>query len=76
MIKRHLFELGGLKAQRTVVRYYDRALQHWMVEDFIAAIQGSTEYSLYLRARPEAYAHDRKIFDAVIKSFTLRGSEQ
>ena len=43
--------LGGARAQRVVVRYYDRKLTGWFVEDFIEALRNGIEYSLYLRTK-------------------------
>ncbi|HXP46282.1 MAG TPA: hypothetical protein VN810_03335 [Terriglobales bacterium] len=68
--------LAGLKSQRVVVRYYDKKLNQLMVEDFVEALRrGDVEYSLYLRTSENAYDHDRKVFDNVIGTFTLRKLE-
>jgi len=76
VLKQSNITLAGLKSQRVVVRYYDNKLNQSMVEDFIEALRrGDVEYSLYLRTSDRAYEHDRKVFDSVIGTFTLRKLE-
>jgi hypothetical protein len=68
--------LAGLTARRTVVRYFDKKLNTWMIEDFVEALRDrNIEYSVYLRTRAEAYKHDVPVFESVVKSFRLRKLE-
>jgi hypothetical protein len=68
--------LAGLKARRVAVRYYDKELNQWMVEDFVEALRKrDVEYSVYLRTSEKAYEHDRRTFEGVLASFTLRKRE-
>ena len=67
--------IGGVKAQRVVVRYMDKKTKRVMVEDFVVAFRGRTgteiEYSIYLRSPIAKYRRDKAIFDQVLKSFAL-----
>jgi len=73
VLKQSAMILAGLRAQRVVVRYYDKKLNQWMIEDFVEALRrGDVEYSLYLRTNDEEYQHDRKIFESVLGTFALR----
>jgi len=66
------FLLGGLKARRAVVRYFDKTLNTWMIEDAVEALRRrDIEYSVYLRTREEAYKQDVRVFESVVKSFRL-----
>jgi len=68
--------LGGLKARRAVVRYFDKKLNAWMIEDTVEALRRrDIEYSVYLRTREEAYKQDVSVFDSVVRSFRLRKLE-
>jgi len=63
--------LAGLDAQRVIVRYSDKRLHAWMIEDFIEAIGNGVRYMLYLRTPEATYTQDRSIFDRVIATFKL-----
>jgi hypothetical protein len=74
--KRSYVRLAGLKGQRLAVRYFDKELKTWFIEDFVELVRlGRIEYSLYLRTREEVYQHDRAIFETVISSFALTSGE-
>jgi len=62
--------LSGLKAQRVVVRYYDRKHRRWMVEDLIEAVRNDVEYSVVLHSKDGSYKQDRIVFERVVASFT------
>ena len=68
---RSAITLAGLEAERAVVRYYDKKLKSWFIEDFIEALQGGVEYSLCVRTRDTSYGRDRLVFEAVVQSFVL-----
>jgi aromatic ring hydroxylase len=61
--------LGGLKAERLVVRYYSKKVRAWIVEDRIDALDGNMEYALYLRTREANYPQDRTVFESVVSSW-------
>lgn len=64
--------LGGLKARRAVLRYFDKKLDAWMIEDVVEALRGrDIEYSVYLRTREKAYKQDVRVFESVVNSFRL-----
>ncbi len=73
VLKQSSMTLAGLKAQRVAVRYYDKKLNQWMVEDFVEALRKrDVEYSVSLRTTEKAYEHDRTTFENVLASFSLR----
>ena len=76
ILRRSKILLAGIEAERVVVRYYDDESRVWRIEDFIEALQGEVEYSLYIRTGQKSYAQDRPIFDAVVRSFTLTRKER
>jgi len=71
ILRRSKTLLAGIEAERVVVRYYDDESSIWRIEDFIEALQGGVEYSLYIRTGEKSYAQDRPIFEAGVRSFTL-----
>jgi hypothetical protein len=70
--RRVKIRLGGIDAERVVVRYYDDESKTWRVEDFVQALREDVDYSLYLRTREESYPQDQGVFDSVVQSFTVR----
>jgi len=73
VLKQSAMTLAGLKAQRVVVRYYDKNLNQWMVEDFVETLRwGDVEYLVSLRTHDQEYERDRKILEEVLDSFALR----
>jgi hypothetical protein len=73
VLKQSNLLLAGLKARRVVVRYFDKQLNTWMIEDLVEALRGrDIEYSVYLRTREEVYKEDLRVFDSVVDSFRLR----
>jgi hypothetical protein len=67
--------LAGVRGERVVVRYYDKRMQAWLVEDFIELLKDGDEYSLYLRTPRKNYEHDRHIFEVVVASFAFEKPE-
>ena len=64
--------LGGLMARRAVVRYFDKKMNAWMIEDVVEALRRrDIEYSVYLRTREDAYKQDVHVFESVVNSFRL-----
>jgi hypothetical protein len=73
VLKQSRLLLARLNARRVVVRYFDKQLDTWMVEDFVEALRGrDIEYSIYLRTREADYAKDRTVLDSILASFRLR----
>ncbi len=73
--KRSTITIVGLKGQRVVVRYYDKKIKKWIIEDFIELLRGDLEYSLDLETGEDAYRHDRLVFNAIVASFALTKGE-
>jgi len=60
-----------VRGERVVVRYYDKSMKAWLVEDFIELLKDGDRYSLYLRTPRRKYEHDRHIFEAMVASFAF-----
>jgi len=60
-----------VRGERAVLRYYDKRMKAWLVEDFIELLKDGDEYSLYLRTPRKNYKHDRQIFNGLIGSLTF-----
>jgi hypothetical protein len=69
--KRSGITLAGVRGERVVVRYYDKRVKAWLVEDFIELLKDGDKYSLYLRTSRKNFEHDRRIFEAVVASFAF-----
>ena len=69
--KRSKVLLGGMKADRVVVRYLDNKRNIWMIEDFIEATNNRYDFSLYLRTPEVHYPADRPLLESVVASFAL-----
>lgn len=69
------YRIAGLEGRRIVVRYFDKELRRWQIEDRVEVLRGEVKYSLYLRTREEHFRQDLPIFTAVLSSFTLRNPE-
>lgn len=69
--KRSGLTVAGVRGERVVVRYYDKRIKAWLVEDFIELLKDGNQYSLYLRTPGKNYEHDRHIFEVVVASFTF-----
>ncbi len=67
--------LDGVRGQRVVVRYYDKQLQKWFVEELIEVFKNGDEFTLYLRTPRDSYKHDKSIFEGVMASFAFRSAE-
>lgn len=76
VLKQSTMLLARLNAERVVVRYYDKKLDSWMIEDFVETLRwGDVEYSVYLRTTDQEYEHDRQILERLLGSFALRRSK-
>ena len=73
--KRTSYRLGGLNAERVVIRYYDPGLKAWYIEDFVVALRDGTVYTPYLRTLPMNYAQDLLLFNRILATFTLTKGE-
>ena len=74
--RRERVSVAGTRGQRVLVRYYDKQLGAWLLEDFIKLINNGDEYSIYLRTSVKNYKHDKRILDEVARSFTFTESGQ
>ncbi len=75
ILRRLDVSLGGLKAKRLLVRYYDKTSNRLMMEDFVQALRERpevpVEYDVYLRTSFEAYEQQKAILDSVLRTFVL-----
>jgi len=72
MVRKRLgVTVDGVRGEHVVVRYYDKRMKAWLVEDFIELLKDGSEYSLCLRTPRKNYEHDMQIFDVLVASFTF-----
>jgi hypothetical protein len=74
--RRKRVSVAGTRGQRVLVRYYDKQLGAWLLEDFIKLINNGDEYSIYLRTSVKNYKHYKCILDKIARSFTFTESGQ
>ncbi len=67
--------IDRVQGQRVVVRYRDKRLRQWFVEDLVELLKNGDEFTLYLRTPAKSYEHDKRIFDRVVASFAFGPSE-
>jgi hypothetical protein len=67
--------VDGVRGERVIVRYYDKRLKNWFLEDLVELFKDGDEFSLYLRTPRTSYKHDKAIFDAVVASFVFKARE-
>ena len=69
LLRRSAIRLAGIKATRSVSRYYSKKLKAWMIDDRINAIDGGVEFSLYLRTRESNLKRDAPLFEEIVKNW-------
>jgi uncharacterized Fe-S cluster-containing radical SAM superfamily protein len=76
IVRRMNLVVDAQPARQIVVRFYDKKMKAWFVEDFVEVLKDGDRFSLYLRTPRDYYEKDRPLFEAILASFRFQKSDK